>query len=698
MTNRFSATIAFKSKVLFGAMILLMVGAVALPLSSDITAQSEAERIVRATTIARTVFTAVQNARMQRGPTHAALRSAAPASARLLALMQHYRSLETPALQATLLACASFSCGDSDTSGGLGAAVERLAVTRRAVEDELRKPLEDRRPALAETFDTQATDVVDRLQAISLSLGARIQLADAETAQLVEIKELAWQARDGLGLERVQLADSISDGVMTRARQERYQRLRGQADGSWSLLRGLVARPGISPDIATVVASANVKGFEVFRKMSDALYSDLTSRKPSAVTTEELTEVSSNALEALTEVAATAVQLAERRALDHQRATRSGLVLRLTALVLSCLFGAAGLILIQRRLIGPMRTMTRAMGDLAAGDDRVTIAGTNRADEFGAMAKAFEVFRHTLIRGKALEREADQTKRRMEDDKREALAEIGRSFENTVSGLVSTLAIAAADLKGTATEMSETAELTRERSTVVTTAAASAARNVEAASRSSEELSASAQEVGIQIGQTATIAAQAVLDARRSHETIQTLVAGASAIGSVVSLINEIAARTNLLALNATIEAARAGDAGRGFAVVASEVKELAKQTIGATAQIRAKIEAMQMATESAVAAIVSVSAVVDEVHDIARSIAAAADEQRAATHFIASEMADAALGAGVLTAETARVRETAARTGASADHVLTSAADLALCSTALDNEVRRFLDHLRSA
>ncbi|MDD0977408.1 methyl-accepting chemotaxis protein [Pseudomonas fontis] len=103
------------------------------------------------------------------------------------------------------------------------------------------------------------------------------------------------------------------------------------------------------------------------------------------------------------------------------------------------------------------------------------------------------------------------------------------------------------------------------------------------------------------IGQSLAGLRTLVDEVQGNAQMIEGLAQESATIGGVLTVIRSIAEQTNLLALNAAIEAARAGEMGRGFAVVAEEVRSLAQRTTGATAEIQALIERLQLAARESV-------------------------------------------------------------------------------------------------
>ena len=97
-------------------------------------------------------------------------------------------------------------------------------------------------------------------------------------------------------------------------------------------------------------------------------------------------------------------------------------------------------------------------------------------------------------------------------------------------------------------------------------------------------------------------------------------------IGSITSLINDIAFQTNILALNAAVEAARAGEQGKGFAVVAGEVRHLASRSASAANDIRKLIDAsaskVQSGSEQVHAAGRTMDDIVEQVKNVTQLIA----------------------------------------------------------------------------
>jgi methyl-accepting chemotaxis protein len=329
----------------------------------------------------------------------------------------------------------------------------------------------------------------------------------------------------------------------------------------------------------------------------------------------------------------------------------------------------------------PITGMAHIMGRLAHQDTGVTVTGTDRRDEIGAMAAAVQVFKDNAIERIRLEAEASSFQKNLNlrlKETEEAFTAAGRDQQAVMDGITTALGkLADGDLTvrfmqevGTAYQnlkrdfngamdnlqqtmqsISANAGAVRSSAGEITKASDDLARRTEQQAANLEETAAAVDQITATVrkaadnaGKARTLVAEARGGAERSGMVVREAVDAMSGIetssrqiGTIIGVIDEIAFQTNLLALNAGVEAARAGEAGRGFAVVATEVRALAQRSADAAREIKALISASGQQVEIGVRLVgetgKALGLIVDQVirlNALVAEIAVSAEEQSA--------------------------------------------------------------------
>jgi methyl-accepting chemotaxis protein len=649
--------------------------------------------------VSQEAFTVFANIRTDRSSAPRTWLADAPISAENRAYLTGMQNREMPALAATIAQLQNIPFDGRDT---LSPALEQSYQTLTALQTEfwagVVMPRGSRRAGLAVEYAAAGNKLQDILEKINAQLLPQIKRDDALVADLVELKQLAWLIRDSAGENAVMISQALSGAKLTADAREIYTRRYGATVALWSAMDDLAAGLRLPQGFTDTLAGAKQRFFApdyvaTGQRLLDELISftppEMTANQWSPYTVSRLGDTQKVAVAALVEAQARATTLLDR-AFAH-------MVVLIVLLAASLVVSAGGIMLITKRVIGPLHVLRDAMLKLAGGDLTVDAPFTDRHDEIGALARSFGVFKQKAADAARLTTEQEAANRARADRARE-IDRLVAAFEAHVGDMVKVLANGSATLTATARSMTGTADQTNQQAIIVASAAEQASAGVNTVASAADQLAASIGEISRQVAQSASITGRAVLDAQRTDTIVRALSEGADRIGHVVGLISDIASQTNLLALNATIEAARAGDAGRGFAVVASEVKNLAKQTGRATEDISAQIGQIQASTKEAVDAIAGIAATIAEVSRIAISIASAIEEQGLATADIARNVQQTAHAATEVTLNISGVSRAANETGEAANHVLSAAGDLAMQAEFLSGEVGSFVANVRAA
>ncbi|MEO6807178.1 MAG: methyl-accepting chemotaxis protein [Edaphobacter sp.] len=267
-----------------------------------------------------------------------------------------------------------------------------------------------------------------------------------------------------------------------------------------------------------------------------------------------------------------------------RRANHSTLLTLWLATILGALIGGIVSFLLARRITHAVSLVAERANAIASGDLTGEALDLHSQDQIGTLAVAMQ------------------------------------QMQANLSSIIGTVVSTAGSLTGSAASMRTAGDQIHRRMDQQSQQTQQAATAMQEMSASIAEVSRhtqSAAETARSAAETARDGGAIVKQVLGSMHSIATAVSDTSAtvgllgddsrrISQIVTVIDEIARKTNLLALNAAIEAARAGDQGRGFAVVAGEVRRLAESTAQATGEIATMIQGIQDRTRTAIASMES--------------------------------------------------------------------------------------------
>jgi methyl-accepting chemotaxis protein len=359
------------------------------------------------------------------------------------------------------------------------------------------------------------------------------------------------------------------------------------------------------------------------------------------------------------------------------------------AAIVSLLTFAGVMLLLSRHITRPLMQITDAVRAVARGDWKSEVAGVERVDEVGDIARAVIVLQRSLQERDRLRSDvahAESVKKR-----REALEDAIRRFDRIMRSVLLSVSNSVETMDETARELARVSAVAEGEAVEAAFVSENTVSNVSSVRSATERLSAAISETVDGIRQASDVIALSNTAAQSASASAEGLARTTDEIDAIMRAIAEIAAQTNALALNATVQASRAAGSGN-FAAVVSDIKTLANRIGNANDDITQRLATIRGATGETVGSVRSIVQKLDIVLHQTRAIALAMERQDAVTREIAESMTAAANGSVNVSSSVERLKATIEDARGASMKVVTKATDMADEAHRLDSTVKSFL------